>query len=196
MRDLEVYHPAHNFRLASGLITSNSHAACYAYIAYQTAWLKRYYRHEFMACLLTSELGDDKKVGEYISEARRLGVRVLAPSINRSGRTFDIQEDGDIRAPLTIVKGVGDKAVSVIVDARNGSDFLSLRDFVVRTNSREVTSKMVELLIDAGCFACFDADKEALKLKFAALKKEIKTQKFDPKVFSGGAETLFGSTNI
>jgi DNA polymerase-3 subunit alpha len=176
------------------LITSNSHAACYAFIAYQTAWLKRYYRHEFMACLLTSELGDDKKVGEYIGEARRLGIRVLAPNINKSGRSFDIQPDGDIRAPLTIVKGVGEKAVSVIVEARGGTEFASLRDFVVRTNSREVTSKMVELLIDAGSFASFDEDREALKLKLVALKKEIKTQKFDPSEYSGGrADKLFGS---
>jgi len=170
---------------------NRSHAACYAYIAYQTAWLKRYYTVEFMCCLLSAEIGNDDKIAAYISEAKTLGMRVFGPDINSSGLTFSIEVRAGkacLRAPLTYIKGVGEKAVRHIVERQ---PYKSLRDFVTRNNAREVTSKVVELLIQSGCFVSWDDDKRRLAMQYEALKAELKSQKADPSKFSSGGLDFF-----
>lgn len=165
---------------------NRSHAACYAYISYQTAWLKRHYTVEFMCALLTSEVGKDDKMMSYIAECKKLGLHIFGPDINMSKGEFSLEPIGGglmgIRAPLTYIKGVGNKAVDLI--AAN-APYENLRDFVERCNFREVNSKVAELLIEGGCFDRFDKNRDAMRKKFVSLRAELKSRKVNPKDYSG-----------
>jgi len=171
---------------------NRSHAACYALISYQTAWLKRYYTVEFMCSLLTSEIGDDDKIGAYITQCKTLGMQVFGPHINLSKSEFTLEPIGNkmmgIRAPLTYIKGIGKKAVDKISEDQ---PYASFRDFVTKNNVREVTSKVSDLLIDGGCFDCFDKHRDVMKKKFVALKAELKKRKVDPTHYSGSDLDFF-----
>ena len=129
---------------------NKSHAAAYAALAYQTAWLKCYYPVEFMAALLTSIMGNSKKVSQYIECCRRMGIEVLPPDINESEAAFTVVEDR-IRFGLAAVKNVGLSAVKSITDARHrGGRFLSLSDLCDRVDSTHVNKRALESLIKAG----------------------------------------------
>jgi len=163
---------------------NRSHSACYAFLAYQTAYLKRYHTYEFMCSLMSSEIGDQEKVASYIGEAKRLGMNVYRPHVNRSSTKFIIEYDDNaiaIRAPMNNIKGIGENAVKVIVENQPYTD---MRDFVTSTNCREVTSKVVELLVDHSCFNGLGEQKELVE-QFHAIKKELQTRKADPKNYSG-----------
>jgi len=174
---------------------NRSHAACYAMLAYQTAYLKRYHTVEFFAALLTSEVGDADKIASYMSECRTLGIKVFPPHINFSKCEFvleDYVEAGKsktaIRAPLTFLKGIGLSAVNVIVKNQPYSD---LRDFVSRNDVREVTTKVVEIMADSRVFDCFGETPEKIKTRFVAIKKELKKRKVDPSNYSGSPSEFF-----
>ncbi|MDY3558776.1 DNA polymerase III subunit alpha [Gemmata sp. JC673] len=147
----------HNF-VANGLIVHNSHTAAYAQIGYQTAYLKTHYTAEYMAALLSSEIDDGNKRDvfiDHISDARRLGVDVLPPDVNRGMADFDVLNNRIIFG-LTAIKGVGRGAALEIVRARNeGGKFKDLFDFCERVDRRIIAKAAVEGMIQAGAFDVF-----------------------------------------
>ena len=130
---------------------NKSHAAAYAFVAYQTAYLKANYPAEFMAGNMTLEQGNTDKVVEYIDESRRMGLEVAPPDINTSGVTFVIENERLLRFALGAVKGVGEKAVESIVNERqkNGK-FKDLYELCERLDSRSVNKSCLESLVKAG----------------------------------------------
>ena len=147
----------HNF-VANGLIVHNSHTAAYAQIGYQTAFLKAPYTAEYMAALLSSEIDDGNKRDvfiDHISDARKLGVDVLPPDVNRGLADFDVQNNRIIFG-LTAIKGLGRGAAQDIVRARTeGGKFTDVFDFCERIDRRIVPKAAVEKMIQAGAFDLF-----------------------------------------
>ena len=132
---------------------NKSHATCYAYVAYQTAYLKAHYPAEFMAALLSRNLASMDKLVNFMDEARKMKIRVLGPDINKSIHTFSADKDGNIRFGMAGIKGVGEAAVKELVAERErGGDFKDLYDFVERINFTAVNKKAVENLALAGAF--------------------------------------------
>ncbi|MBM7555577.1 helix-hairpin-helix domain-containing protein [Halanaerobacter jeridensis] len=140
---------------------NKAHSAAYAYVSYYTAYLKTYYPVEFMAALLSSQMGNSDKVADYINEARRMGIEVLGPDVNYSRVQFTV-EDGKIRFGLEAVKNVGAKAIEEIINARTEESFTDLRDFCDRVDVAKVNQRVVESLIKAGAFASFSAHRSQL----------------------------------
>ena len=159
----------HNF-VANGLIVHNSHTAAYAQIGYQTAYLKAHYTAEYMAALLSSEIDDGNKRDvfiDHIADARRLGIDVRPPDVNRGTADFDVQNNRIIFG-LTAIKGLGRGATQEIVRARTETGtFKDLFDFCERIDRRVVPKAAVEKMIQAGAFDAF-ARRSA---QFAAVTK-------------------------
>jgi DNA polymerase-3 subunit alpha len=148
---------------------NKSHAAGYAYLSYITAWLKANHPVEFVAATLTSELGDSKKLAKFCNEARRMGLGVLGPDVNRSGVAFGI-ESGGVRFGLAGVRGLGYGAAEQVVRERNErGPFRSLLDFLVR-NRGVVNRKAADALIKAGAFDWVSQNRAEI---LAALEPEM-----------------------
>ena len=131
---------------------NKSHAAAYAVVSYQTAWLKYYYPVEFMAALMTSCIENPSKVSEYILTCRQMGIKILPPDINRSVGNFSVEEGG-IRYGLSAVKGIGKPVMDAIVAERElAGDFISLKDFCQRLTGKEVNKRTIENFIKSGAF--------------------------------------------
>lgn len=131
---------------------NKSHAAAYAIVAYQTAWLKRYYPVEFTAALITSIMDSSKKVAEYILDCKNMGIEVLPPDINESDINFTVKEN-KIRFGLAAVKNVGVSAIAAIIRARDAKgSFKSLYDFLEKIDIGAVNKRTVESLIKCGAF--------------------------------------------
>lgn len=131
---------------------NKSHAAAYAVVAYQTAWLKCYYPVEFMAALLNSFLGNSDKISQYIHECRNLGIEVLPPDINESDVKFTVV-NGKIRFGMAAIKNVGENAVkSIILERNSRGSYKGLRDFLERVDGKDVNKRCVESLIKSGAF--------------------------------------------
>ncbi|WP_251206273.1 DNA polymerase III subunit alpha [Acetatifactor aquisgranensis] len=129
---------------------NKSHAACYAVVAYQTAWLKFYYPVEFMAALMTSVIDNSKKVSEYILTCRNMGIQLLPPDINQGQSGFSV-DGGSIRYALTAIKGVGQSSIDDLVEERKiRGPFTNLKDFITRIADRDVNKRAVENFIKAG----------------------------------------------
>jgi DNA polymerase-3 subunit alpha len=150
---------------------NKAHSTGYALVAFQTAYVKTYWPLEFMAALLTFEMGDTDKVVEYIEECRRLGIDVKPPDVNVSETDFTVvrpasdgpAQKGYLRFGLAAIKGVGEKAVAAIVEARNtGGPFESLFDFCERVDLAGVNRGVVEALIKAGAFDSTGSMRKAL----------------------------------
>jgi DNA polymerase-3 subunit alpha len=128
-----------------------AHSVAYSILSFQTAWLKAHYPAEFLAALLSSEIGDTDKVVEYINEARELGLEVLPPSVNESGWKFTVIGDRQIRFGLGAVRNVGQGAIESVLAARAaGGAFGSLADFCDRVDLRLCNKRVVESLVAAG----------------------------------------------
>ncbi len=141
----------HNF-VADGLVVHNSHSAAYALISFQTAYLKAHYRHEFMAGLLSLEMGEIDKTYKNIAECRAHRIPILPPDINESGERFTVTANG-IRFGLGAVKGVGSKAIDIILAARReGGPFTDLADFANRVRGQQINRRVLECLIKCGTF--------------------------------------------
>jgi DNA polymerase-3 subunit alpha len=134
---------------------NKSHAAAYALVAYQTAYMKANYPVEFIAASMTLDMGNTDKLSEFRSEAERLGIKISPPSINRSGVEFDVDGNTIIYA-LAALKGVGRQAVEQIVAARGSRPFTDLADVASRINPRAVNKRVLESLTAAGAFDQFD----------------------------------------
>ena len=132
---------------------NKSHSTCYAYIAYQTGYLKAHYPSEFMAALLSRNLSDIKQITLYMNECKRMGIRVLGPDINESLNNFSSNKAGDVRFGLAAVKGVGEAAVESIVAERNkNGKFKDIYDFFERVNYTAVNCKCLENIAYAAGF--------------------------------------------
>jgi DNA polymerase-3 subunit alpha len=145
--------------VANRIVSHNSHAAAYGWVAYQTAYLKANYTAEFMAATLTTEAGDGKKVIAAIEECRRMGVEILPPNVNKSGSGFTVEalpsENGEarwgVRFGLLAIRGVGTRPIDEIMQARmDGGSFTSLADLFARTDSKNLTRGAAEALVKAG----------------------------------------------
>lgn len=131
---------------------NKSHAACYAYVAYQTAYLKCHYPAEFMAAMMTSVMDNTEKVAGYIEECKKLGISVLPPIINKGCSDFTVV-DRSIVFALSAIKNVGRKFVEAVVSEREfGGPFASFVDFVRRMDGKDMSKKSLESLIKAGAF--------------------------------------------
>src|SRR5215472_3927278 len=130
---------------------NKSHAAAYALVSYHTAYMKAHHPGEFLSASMTLDLNNTDKLSEFRSEAQRLGIRVEAPNINRSGASFEVA-DGTIFYALAALKGVGPQAIELIVDARRSGAFTSLADFAARVNPRAINKRIIESLAAAGAF--------------------------------------------
>jgi DNA polymerase-3 subunit alpha len=129
---------------------NKAHSTCYAYVAYQTAWLKCHYPREFMAALMTSEIHDTDRIYVLLEECRRLGIEVLPPDVNESKISFSVV-DGKIRFGLQAIKNVGESAAAAIVKEREkGGPFATLADLVSRVPAQALNRRTLESLIAAG----------------------------------------------
>lgn len=131
---------------------NKSHAAAYAVVSYQTAWLKYYYPVEFMAALMTSCIENPGKVSEYILNCRQMGIRILPPDINHSEGVFSVEGNG-IRYGLSAIKGIGLPVMEAIVaERKQNGPYKTLKDFMERLTNREVNKRTIENFIKAGAF--------------------------------------------
>ena len=154
---------------------NKSHAACYAYVAFQTAYLKCHYPREFMAALLTSVLDNTSKVIEYSTECQRLGIKVLPPDINVSRGGFTV--DGDaIRFGLNAVKNVGRNLIEAVVAKREERPFRGLYDFCKRLHGNELNRRAVESLIRAGAFDGLEPSRRGMLESVEPILKSIENE--------------------
>ncbi len=134
---------------------NKSHSTCYAYVAYQTAYLKAHYPAEYMSAVLNNA-GSIDKITFFMEECKRMGIKVLGPDINESLKGFAVNDKGEIRFGLGGLKGVGEAAVESIISERmKKGSFESIFDFIRRINQRTVNKKTLESLAYAGSFDCF-----------------------------------------
>jgi DNA-directed DNA polymerase III PolC len=156
--------------IANGIVSHNSHAACYALISYRTAWLKANYPAEYMAALISSVMDTKDKVPFFVAQAEQMGIQILPPDVNLSDHDF-VVVDGNIRFGLDAVKGVGYAAVEAIKRAREETDpshpnpnnpFSSLFDFCERVDNRAVNKKAIEALIKCGAFSSTGATRKGM----------------------------------
>lgn len=152
---------------------NKSHAAAYAVVAWQTAWLKYHYTREYMAALLTSVLDYTGKIIAYISECQRLGIKVLPPDINESYMGFTVQ-NGDIRYGLLALKNVGRNLINTVVRVRKeGGEYTSLYDFCKRLSGAEINRRAVESFIKAGAFDRIENNRRAMMLSVDGVLKSV-----------------------
>src|ERR1700760_2742276 len=134
---------------------NKSHSTCYAFVAYQTAYLKAHYPGEYMAAVLNNQ-NSIEKISFFMEECRRMGVPVLGPDINESDMAFAVNKKGEVRFGFTGIKGVGEAAVEAIIEERNkNGPFKTIFDLIKRINQRTVNKKTLESLAYAGSFDCF-----------------------------------------
>jgi hypothetical protein len=138
--------------LANGIVSHNSHAACYALISYRTAWLRANYPAEYMAALISSVMSTKDKVPFFVAQCEDMGIEVLPPDVNQSGHDFKVV-DGNIRFGLDALKGLGFLAVEAILKAREeNGPFTSIWDFCRRVDCQAVNKKASESLAKCGAF--------------------------------------------
>jgi DNA polymerase-3 subunit alpha len=171
---------------------NKSHSAAYAYVAYQTAYLKAHYPVEFMAALLTEDMENTDKVIKNINEIRNMEIAILPPDINESSRDFTVHEK-DIRFGLGAVKGVGGAAVEAIVEARGEGPFESLHDFCERVDLRRVNKRVVEALVKCGAFDSLNHKRAQF---MAALEEAMEAGQKLQREKESGQESLFGTDQI
>jgi DNA polymerase-3 subunit alpha len=136
---------------------NKSHSTCYAWIAYQTAYLKAHYPAEYMAAVLSNNMSDIKQVTFFMDECKRMGLTVLGPDVNESFHKFTVNDQGAIRFGMGAVKGVGSSAVATIVENRKDGKYKSVFDLAKRIDLRSANKKAFENLALAGGFDSFDA---------------------------------------
>ena len=156
---------------------NKSHAAAYAVVAYQTAYLKYYYPLEFMAALMTSVIDNTRKVAEYIYSCRQMGIKVLSPDINEGEGRFLATKDG-IRYGMYAIKSIGRQVIDIILAEReeNGK-YTTLSDFLSRVAGREVNKRAVENLIKAGACDGLDGNRQQMLLVYNTLIDNLNQEK-------------------
>jgi DNA polymerase III alpha subunit/intein/homing endonuclease len=171
---------------------NRAHSFAYGYLAYQTAYLKAYYPTHFLAAVLSNELNNTAKVVKYISEARSQGIEILPPDVNASFDNFTANAN-TIRFGLAAIKGIGQAAVSCIVDARNsGGGFKSIFDFTERVDAKAVNKRVLESLVKSGAFDSTAGTHHRAQL-FAAIDSAIESGQRSQKSKASGQVSLFGA---
>jgi DNA polymerase-3 subunit alpha len=140
---------------------NRSHAVAYSLIAYQLAWLKVHWPVHFMAGLLSSVVGNEAKIAQYIQESKQMGIKILPPSVNNSWFSFNVEKEG-IRYSLAAIRGVGAIALKEIFQARKVKKFADLFDFCIRVSTKTVNRKTLEALVHSGSFDEFGEDRAVL----------------------------------
>ncbi len=167
---------------------NKSHAAAYAVVAYQTAYLKCHFPVEFMAALMTSVIDNPPKVADYILSCRRMGIAILPPDINKGDSTFSV-DGGGIRYGLSAIKSIGKPVIEAIVAERNQrGDFTSLRDFIERMTGKDVNKKAIENFIKAGAFDELPGNRRQKMMVYAQILDTIVQEK---KNMMAGQMSLF-----
>ena len=156
---------------------NKSHAAAYAVVAYQTAYLKCHYPEEFMAALITSVLDRTDKVSEYIAHCRRLGISILPPDINEGYSQFSVS-DNAIRYGLSALKSVGRPVIDAIVEERElHGKFKDLKDFISRLSNKEVNKRTIESFIKSGALDSFPANRRQMMMVYVQLIDQVNQEK-------------------
>ncbi len=173
----------------AGYAFNKSHAAAYALVAYQTAWLKLHHPVEFMAAMLNSYMGDLSRAAHYVRTARKMGIGVLPPDINQSWEKFTTEE-GKIRFSLLAVKNVGEAAVKALIEERRkNGPFRTFGDFLRRMSEGELNRKMTESLIRASAFDSFGIPRSRM---IAVLDPFLNQLASSRKLSMEGQLSLFG----
>ena len=170
----KIYHEMIDF---AKYAFNKSHAAAYAVVSYQTAYLKYYYPVEFMAALMTSVIDNSSKVAEYIMICRSMGIEILPPDINQGESFFSVRGNSIVFA-LNALKSVGRPVIKTIVDERRArGPFTTIKDFIERTNGTEVNKRTIENFIKAGAFDCFGANRRQLMMVYTSIVDNINQNK-------------------
>ena len=157
---------------------NKAHSVAYSILSMMMAYLKAYYKEEFMSAILNSSIGIEDKTMEYVSECRKLDANILKPSINISGVEYKKYRNSII-VPLSIIKNVGTLSAKEIIRKRESGEFKSFNDFVRRCYSNNINKKVIESLIDADCFSMFEYNHSTLHynldavINYAMISKEI-----------------------
>ena len=177
---------------------NKSHSTCYAYVAYETAYLKAHYPGEYMSAVLNNA-GSIEKITFFMEECKRMGIKVLGPDINESLNGFAVNKKGEIRFGLGGLRGVGEAAIETIITEREkGGSFASIFDFIKRVISRSVNKKSLESLAYSGAFDCFTEFHRAQYFKIpdgervSGLEKIINYGQALQSLSAGSTNTLFG----
>jgi DNA polymerase-3 subunit alpha len=167
---------------------NKSHAAAYAVVSYETAYLKCYYPVEFMAALMTSVIDNPGKVSEYIYHCRQMNIEILPPDINEGFGVFTVA-DGAIRYALAAIKGIGRPVIEAIVSEREANGpFINIRDFASRLSGKEVNKRTIESFIKAGVFNGIHSNRRQLMMSYVQILDSISAEK---KKALTGQMTLF-----
>lgn len=167
---------------------NKSHAAAYAVVSYQTAWLKYYYPVEFMAALMTSVMDNTAKVSEYILTCRRMGIDILPPDVNEGEGTFSA--DGkNIRYGLSAIKSIGRPVIEALLkDRREIGPFTTIKDFITRMNGKDVNKRTIENLIKAGAMDGLEGNRKQKMIVYSSVLDAVNNEK---KKSMAGQMTLF-----
>lgn len=156
---------------------NKSHAAAYAVVAYQTAYLKCYYPVEFMAALMTSVIDNPSKVAEYILSSRKMGIDILPPDINRGESSFSV-DGNSIRYGLSAIKSVGRPVIEGLVEERNArGPYKNLRDFIERLSGKELNKRVIENFIKAGAFDGLAGNRRQKMMVYAQILDAVTQEK-------------------
>ncbi len=167
---------------------NKSHAAAYAVVAYQTAWLKYYYPVEFMAALMTSVIDNPGKVAEYIYTCRQMGIDILPPDINKGIGTFSV-DGGNIRYALSAIKSIGRPVIELILKEREArGNFKSLKDFFERMTVKDLNKKTIENFIKSGTFDTLPGTRKQLMIAYSQILDQVNRES---KYSVTGQMTLF-----
>ena len=167
---------------------NKSHAAAYAVVSYQTAYLKYYYPVEFMAALMTSVQDNTAKVSEYILTCRRMGIKILPPDINEGESGFSVSGNA-IRYGLSAIKSIGRPVIEAIIEERKiRGKFTTLNDFITRLSGKEVNKRTIENFIKAGALDCLCGTRKQLLMIYSSVLEAINQEK---KNSMAGQMTLF-----
>jgi DNA polymerase-3 subunit alpha len=168
---------------------NKSHAAAYALVSYHTAYMKAHYPVEFLAASMTLDLNNTDKLSEFRAEAQRLGIKVEAPNINRSGASFEVA-DGTIYYALAALKGVGPQAIEQIVEERKKGLFTSLADFASRVSPRAINKRIIESLAAAGAFDTLEPNRARV---FAGADAILAACQRSHEAATSGQNDMFGN---
>jgi DNA polymerase-3 subunit alpha len=168
---------------------NKSHSVAYSVLSYQTAWLKAHYPAEFMAALLSSEIGNTDKVVQYINEARELGLEILPPDMNESGFKFTVVGDRRIRFGLGAVRNVGEGAIASIIEGRAAGPYATLTELVERIDLRLCNKRVLESLVAAGACDSLGGHRKQL---IEALEPALAEAQLLQADRDAGQESLFG----
>ncbi len=173
---------------------NKSHSAAYALVSYQTAWLKAHYPAQFMAAVLSSDMDNTDKVVMFLEECRSMGLTIIPPHINHSEYQFTVNDKGEIIYGLGALKGVGEAAISIIIDSRTKEgQFIDLFDFCYRMDLRKVNRRVLEALIRSGSFDQIGPHRASMMVSLD--KAILAAEQYEASQLAGQAD-LFGHTDV